>query len=1521
MTVSKKTKRPAGHSPESEITGVSGDGGSSGGWLVWVLLLAGLLTTGLAVWQSKSEVESGAEKEFESVCNDIRGKVLDRLNAHEQILRSAEAFVEHSDGVSRQEWKTFTDRQRIEQQLPGIQGIGFALLIPRERLEQHIQDVRAEGFPGYRVWPEGDRQTYSAIIYLEPFTNRNLRAFGYDMLSEPIRREAMELARDQGAAALSGKITLVQETDKDIQAGTLMYVPVYRAGMPCATVAQRRATLSGWVYSPYRMNDLMQGILGRWDLANVRRIHLEVFDGRQICSAALLYDSQSAGKDSPLPADRITFQPPIVYAGRNWTLLFSRSATPLNSAEYANVWGTAAGGIIVSLLLVGLLVTLQNIRLAAKQLADRLMKDLQQTSDRLALAASAGGVGIWGYEVASNELIWDDQMFALYGITRAQFSGAYEAWTAGVHPEDRQRGDEEIKMALRGEKEFDTEFRVLWSDGTVRYIRALARVHRDASGRPLRMIGTNWDITAQKQLEAALRASESQTNQLLQNTDQGIYGIDLNGCCTFMNQSGLKILGYQPEDCFGQNMHDLIHHSRSDGSSYPVQDCPVFRAKMTGEGSRVDSEVLWRKDGTSFSAEYSSYPIVRDGEIRGAVVTFSDITERKQAEATLSMRESYLSAIIENQSGLIWLKDADSRFLAVNKAFAISCGKQQSSDLAGLTDLDIWPRELAEKYRKDDFSVMELRKPVIVEEQVYDQGLPRWFETYKTPVFDGQGAVIGTTGCARDITQRKEMEAALSRQKTLLSNLLDSIPDIVFFKDIEGVYLGCNPRFEEFLGRPREEIVGHTDHDLFPKEVADSFRENDRVMMAQNKARHNEEWITYPDGRRILIDTLKAPLADMNGKVVGMLGVSRDITDRKHAEDALEQQSLLQKTLMDIATTYINLPLEEVDHSVQTVLKKMGDFVEADRAYIFSYDFHGGICTNTFEWCCAGILPQMEALQAVPLAELPDWVAAHRRGDAVYYPDVTALPPGGVRDILEPQQIKSLLTIPLTHGDDCLGFIGFDSVRKHHPYSDKERILLTLFAQMLTNVRLRQQNEAALLAATSRANNMADKAAAAAIAKSMFLANMSHEIRTPLNAVLGHAQIMSRECVGCPTASDSLPAIIRSSEHLLELINDILGIVQTDVQDIVLTASDFDFYYLLDSVRVMSGQKRRGAIPVEVVMAPDLPQFLHADKGKIRQVLLNLVGNAIKFAVRGRVCLTAGFCRTGADDGLMLTVDVEDNGHGIEAGQLERIFDLFEQAGSGQQLGKGTGLGLPLSRRYAQALGGNVIVLRSVPGAGSTFRFTFTARQSSPEKTGNAKVARRIAPGQPVPRILAVDDDLENLQMLQFMLEGFGFTVDVAESGASALEKCNGASEFNLILMDKRMPGLDGIETIKRLRKLRDGRKIPVIMVTASELAGEEPGIVDGYVSKPLNRESLLTEIQRLTGVQYEYEKKTVVPQRRNTVMDPDDLLKVPAAQRALLRHAVHSGNLQQMKSVTKDIACGHSEIAAALSEIGRAHV
>ena len=247
-------------------------------WLALALLIASLVLTCAAALYVKRGVESIARKEFDFSCNEIKNRMLIRIQQHAQILRSASAFYEINGNITREQWHNSIAHQNIEQVLPGIQGIGYAIIIPPDQLALHERKIRNEGFPQYAVKPMGKREIYTSIIYLEPFSERNLRAFGYDMFSEPIRRKAMEHARDFDEATLSGKITLVQETDKDIQAGTLMYVPVYERGLPVRNIEERRRAIRGWVYSPYRMNDLMRGILGAWELGEGRQIRLEVFD-------------------------------------------------------------------------------------------------------------------------------------------------------------------------------------------------------------------------------------------------------------------------------------------------------------------------------------------------------------------------------------------------------------------------------------------------------------------------------------------------------------------------------------------------------------------------------------------------------------------------------------------------------------------------------------------------------------------------------------------------------------------------------------------------------------------------------------------------------------------------------------------------------------------------------------------------------------------------------------------------------------------------------------------------------------------------------------------------------------------------------------------------------------------------------------------------------------------------------------------------------------------------------------------
>ena len=265
----------------------------------------------------------------------------------------------------------------------------------------------------------------------------------------------------------------------------------------------------------------------------------------------------------------------------------------------------------------------------------KVEEQLQRAFSRIDWATKAAHMGVWTWDLSNDKLTWDARIFELFGIPD-DIVPDYDTWRNAVHPDDREQTERTLHDAVLGKCAFNTGFRIIRPDGTLRYLRAAARVERDAYGKPLFLNGLNWDVTEAREIEDALKKSEAQVRQLLNSTGEAIYGIDLDGNCTFANTACARVLGYSGADeLLGKNMHRLIHHSWSDGRPMAMEDCNIFRAFRDGKPSHVDDEVLWKFDGTSFPAEYWSYPQIVNGEITGAVVTFVDITERRKTEETI----------------------------------------------------------------------------------------------------------------------------------------------------------------------------------------------------------------------------------------------------------------------------------------------------------------------------------------------------------------------------------------------------------------------------------------------------------------------------------------------------------------------------------------------------------------------------------------------------------------------------------------------------------------------------------------------------------------------------------------------------------------------------------------------------------------------------------------------------------------------------------------------------------------------
>lgn len=356
-------------------------------FLPWLVLLFGLLVTYGLQDLARQENRRNLQERFDFRFNEIIGNIDARLKSYEQVLRGSTALFASSNAVERGEFREYVGQLKLGQNYPGIQGVGYSLRIEPEALAAHNREVRAEGFPDYAVRPAGKRDAYTSIVYLEPFDWRNRRAFGYDMYSEPARRAAMERARDENRAALSGKVTLVQETDKDVQPGFLMYFPVYRNGLPHDTVEQRRKNLAGWVYAPFRMHDLMNGIMGRHFGEIGDTLAFDIYDGDTPAASSLMYDFNS--ETGIARGDHAPVFHSVKYldiGGRQWTVEVRSLPDFEAGLESEDAQFIATMGVAVTLLAtlaVWLLVTGRERAFATAQEMTREFRESEARTSRL----------------------------------------------------------------------------------------------------------------------------------------------------------------------------------------------------------------------------------------------------------------------------------------------------------------------------------------------------------------------------------------------------------------------------------------------------------------------------------------------------------------------------------------------------------------------------------------------------------------------------------------------------------------------------------------------------------------------------------------------------------------------------------------------------------------------------------------------------------------------------------------------------------------------------------------------------------------------------------------------------------------------------------------------------------------------------------------------------------------------------------------------------------------------------------
>ena len=603
-------------------------------WLAWLVLILGLVCTLFAAYIVEQRLIEDAKKRFSFSADQLTQKIHERLHTYEIVLEGCSALFRASDDISRQDWHDYIENLHLEQNIPGTQGIGFNQLIPKDKLLEHIAHVRAEGFLEYRIRPETPRDVYTSIVYIEPFVGKNLNAFGYDTFSEPIRRAAMEKARDTGKPALTRKITLVQEEGNTrMQAGTIMYAPVYQKNMPTKILEQRQKALIGWVSAPYRMDDLMHGILRQW---NDEMVDLKIYDGNRIEEASLLFDSVQQGSTQKHPSLFSQIRT-INFHGHEWTLLFDTTYT-IHPLQNSSIIMTVIIGLILTLLFFGLVLAIQNTTINAKRIADTLTKKIQKSEAQvkkneafLQNLIHAMPDLVWLKDKEGTYLTCNSRFESFFGSKKHEIVGKtdydfVDKATADMFSEN------DFKVMYSEEMHINEEWITFAHDGHKELLETTKMPIYDDNHILLGVLGIGHDITKRKQTEEMLR----KLSIALDQSPASVVITDLNANIEYVNPRFSEITGYSVEEIMHKNPRIL-----QSGEMTKQIYADLWEHLI--QGQMWKGELLNKhKNGELYWEEARIAPVKDEsGKITHYVAIKLEITKRKQMEEQINQLAFY----------------------------------------------------------------------------------------------------------------------------------------------------------------------------------------------------------------------------------------------------------------------------------------------------------------------------------------------------------------------------------------------------------------------------------------------------------------------------------------------------------------------------------------------------------------------------------------------------------------------------------------------------------------------------------------------------------------------------------------------------------------------------------------------------------------------------------------------------------------------------------------------------------------
>lgn len=968
------------------------------------------------------------------------------------------------------------------------------------------------------------------------------------------------------------------------------------------------------------------------------------------------------------------------------------------------------------------------------------------------------------------------------------------------------------------------------------------------------------EVEERKRITTVLEENETKYRHLSEllevvlNGIQSIIGVQKpDHTIVRYNKAGYDFLGLSHEDVVGKKCYELMGYERQ------CRPCATMKA-LQNKGAQTLEKYIPELD--RFFHCQSTPLFDEQGEVYLIVEQLQDITEQKRMEEALRESEQNLRRIHDNMLDMIMETDEKGSLLQVSSSQKDILGYEQEQCIGQSIFKRAHPEDLddvLQAFQRAKENGDSWRKEYRYR---HGRGYYVWLESLGHFLHDDEGKVNRAIISTRDISDRKAAEIALNNQKQHYEALFNNTTDAIVYFDKEHKIWRINKQFMHMFDFTEEEVLGQTIHEV--------IKTSDTTLITrilQGETVHEESVLTTRNAKDLQVMIKGAPIV-VEEEIVGGYGIYTDVSQQKEAREKLHRRLRFEQIITGISTHFINLQGSEIDSGIFEALCTVGEFLNADRSYVYLINDHGTVLHNTHAWYASPLASHRRVRQTFPVETIPYWMETLQERKHIHLHHRDQIPREGAAEkrLLQEQNVGSLLLVPLMARYKLQGFLGFDVQRKAMVLNEDDIALVKIAGEIFINALHRKEADERIAQHTKE---METKNAESALArkqaeesnrlKSEFLANMSHELRTPLNVITGMSDLMMETSLSSEQ-EEYLSMVSESSKSLLKIINDILDFSKIEAGKLEMESLDFDVGNLVEkTMAAVAFEAHEKGLKTEVFIAEDVPKLLQGDPVRLRQILINLMNNAIKFTEEGEVRVAVE--KVGqTDETVELAFSVQDTGIGIPAEKINLLFQSFSQAdGSMTRKYGGTGLGLAICKKLVAMMGGNIHV-ESVEGKGSLFHFT--AKFSLAQTTEEEELPLPVE--QEEPQAMIFDEDAMQGSILQKMLKGWGVRGRVLCTLQEGLPRLQQYREqgisVDIVFFIIHEP-LQDLLNIVRWIKGRTQTKIVFIHEAVHEGSDEHEEVYrygDGHLLKPL-RYGELQEIMVHLFFKEEAEKKREV--------------------------------------------------------------